>query len=414
MLGKIVIEHYRSCLKTSFECHPQLSVLIGPNSSGKTNLLQAMMLLNKMSHPEDYGRSHPQSATLTAQLKATFNFGKEKANLNAMVAAFTDDSNNDVLLHSRQKWNLVNKQGKRISTEAPFFSDIIQRRLWDKEAYSVYSRYHMRMMGPDYFYRKPNIPPWGITIIEKAVKFCRGMRYYGASQFTNPGTCPVSFEIEKEGDRSRPWRLEGHARTLYDLYVAQKGRSHGKYDQFIDIIGPDGLRLVDKITFREIRTSSTEYSVRVGGKIERRRAEKVLIIPQFKRGTNIFSPNQLSEGTFKTLALLFYIITEESTALLIEEPEVCVHQGLLSSILELIRKYSLEKQMIVSTHSDYVLDQVKPENVLSVKVDPVEGTIVRQIRKTMDRKEYDALHFYLEHEGNLGEYWREGGLEEKL
>jgi predicted ATPase len=172
--------------------------------------------------------------------------------------------------------------------------------------------------------------------------------------------------------------------------------------------------LVDKITFREIRTSSTEYSVQVGGKIERRRAEKVLVIPQFRRGKNILSPNQLSEGTFKTLALLFYIITEESTALLLEEPEVCVHQGLLSSILELIKKYSMEKQMIVSTHSDYVLDHVKPENVLSVKADPVDGTVVRHLRKTMSKKEYEALRYYLGHEGNLGEYWREGGLEETL
>jgi energy-coupling factor transporter ATP-binding protein EcfA2 len=408
MLRRIVIEHYRSCLRTSFECHPRLSVLIGPNSSGKTNLLQAMMLLNKMSQREDYGRARPESATLTARLRATFDVRGESANLNAMVAAFTDDSNNDVLLSARQKWNLVNKRGRRTSVDYPFHG-FYADELWERHPSAFYRRY--KRMVP--LSRNRNIPPWGHKIIENAIKFCSGMRYYGASQFTNPGTCPVSFEIEKEGDRSRPWRLRGHARTLYDLYVAQKARSHGRYTQFLDIIGSSGLRLVDKITFREIRTSKTEYSVRVGGKIERRRAEKVLIIPQFKRGKNILSPNQLSEGTFKTLALLFYIITEESTALLLEEPEVCVHQGLLSSILELIKKYSMEKQMIVSTHSDYVLDHVEPENVLSVKADPVKGTIVQHLPKTMNKKEYEALRFYLEHEGNLGEYWREGGLEEK-
>jgi hypothetical protein len=370
-----------------------------------------MMLLNKMSQPEDYGRFQPEGATVTARLRATFDFRGESANLNAMVAAFTDDSNNDVLLGARQKWIFLDKEGKRISTEIPSPEHIYRSRISRGRVSPFYWR--SRRSGPSLFYTEQKIEPWGLKIMEKAVKFCSGMRYYGASQFTNPGTCPVSFEIEKEGDRSRPWRLRGHARTLYDLYVAQKGRSHARYDQFLDIIGSNGLRLVDKITFREIRTSKTEYSVRVGGKIERRRAEKVLIIPQFKRGKNILSPNQLSEGTFKTLALLFYIITEESTALLLEEPEVCVHQGLLSSILELIKKYSMEKQMIVSTHSDYVLDHVKPENVLSVKADPVEGTVVRHLRKTMNKKEYEALRFYLEHEGNLGEYWREGGLEEK-
>ena len=49
MLKKIMIENYRSCLKTAFDCHPNLSVLIGPNSSGKTNILQAVMFLNKLT-----------------------------------------------------------------------------------------------------------------------------------------------------------------------------------------------------------------------------------------------------------------------------------------------------------------------------------------------------------------------------
>ena len=118
----------------------------------------------------------------------------------------------------------------------------------------------------------------------------------------------------------------------------------------------------------------------------------------------------MSEGTFKTLALLFHIITEDSTALLIEEPEVCVHHGLLASILELVKSYSSQKQMILSTHSDYVLDHVKPENVYSVKLVQPEGTVAHHIQETMTSKEFAALRQYLEREGNLGEYWREGGL----
>jgi predicted ATPase len=104
------------------------------------------------------------------------------------------------------------------------------------------------------------------------------------------------------------------------------------------------------------------------------------------------------------------VITEEGTALLIEEPEVCVHHGLLSSILELIKSYSRRKQMILSTHSDYVLDHVKPENVYRVTFEKSVGTVARHIQNTMTAKELSALRQYLEQEGNLGEYWREGGL----
>jgi predicted ATPase len=104
------------------------------------------------------------------------------------------------------------------------------------------------------------------------------------------------------------------------------------------------------------------------------------------------------------------VITEDSTTLLIEEPEVCVHHGLLSSILELVKSYSRHKQMILSTHSDYVLDHVSPENVYRVTFDKSSGTLARHIQKTMTGKEYSALREYLDKEGNLGEYWREGGL----
>jgi Fe-S cluster assembly ATPase SufC len=194
------------------------------------------------------------------------------------------------------------------------------------------------------------------------------------------------------------------------MYSASRDEANSKYKQFIEIVGPKGLQLIDGLTFRQVRSSSTEYSVRVGGKVERRKRENLLIIPQFRIGREILSPNQLSEGTFKTLALLFHVITENSSTLLIEEPEVCVHQGLLSSILELIKSYSSHKQMILSTHSDYVLDHVKPENVYRVSFSKAQGTVARHIRKTMTSREFAALRDYLERQGNLGEYWREGGL----
>jgi len=125
-----------------------------------------------------------------------------------------------------------------------------------------------------------------------------------------------------------------------------------------------------------------------------------------------FHRGQLSEGTFKTITLLFYLITERSSALLIEEPEVCVHHGLLVSIIELIKTYSRQKQIILSTHSDFILDQVEPRHVYRVKRDNEDGTKVTHIEKALSAGELKALKLYLETEGNLGEYWRHGSLEE--
>ena len=71
------------------------------------------------------------------------------------------------------------------------------------------------------------------------------------------------------------------------------------------IVGPNGLRLVDRIDFRELALPQSRYEVRVGGKVVREKSQRRLLIPYFQVDGNRLSPNQLSEGTFKTIALLF-------------------------------------------------------------------------------------------------------------
>lgn len=407
IIKKLQIQGYRSCLNTTFDLNPHLSVLIGPNSSGKTNLLNALLLLKKLYEEEDYyyGEEDP---TGQCKLKAWFNIDDKKVILDATLYTFTDENNRDVIVSSKQKWYLKDFTGNAKRARLPLclvrhyaghfgIKGFFRRRLPVAR-----HRYLLERVG-----KEPETIKEPLGVIAKYVS---EMRYYSASQFTNPANCPVSFEIEKEGSRSRGLELQGHSKFLFYLYTEYKSESSG-YQQFFDIIGPRGIGLVDNIDFEEILTSSIDYSVKSGGRVRKRKRDKILVIPRFSIGKHKLSPNQLSEGTFKTITLLFYLVTEASSILLIEEPEVCVHHGLLSSIIELIKTYSLNKQIVVSTHSDFVLDKVSPENVYKISSTPEQGTKASHIPKLMSQRELNALKKYLDTEGNLGEYWKHGALE---
>jgi hypothetical protein len=249
-----------------------------------------------------------------------------------------------------------------------------------------------------------------LALLERVVRAISSISYYSASQFTNPASCPISFEVEGDKKRRTGISITGHKKFLYDLYQEHRNKSDS-YKEFKDLVGPAGIGLVEEIDFNEIITSSSNYSVMTGGKVKKSEKNNLLVVPSFKISGSHLSPSQLSEGTFKTLALIFYLVTDESPILLLEEPEVCVHHGLLTSIVELIQIYSKNKQILISTHSDAVLDKLDLDNVFKVKMVNGEGTVVSSIRKNMKSAELRALKDYLANEGSLGEFWKHGDLE---
>ena len=172
------------------------------------------------------------------------------------------------------------------------------------------------------------------------------------------------------------------------------------------------MGLVSGITYREIETSTSDYNVLTGGKVQKREKTNKLVIPSFYAHDAQLSPSQLSEGTFKTMALIFYLATARSSLLIIEEPEVCVHHGLLKSIIELIKYYSKEKQIFVSTHSDSVLDSLELHNVYRVSWSMEDGTSVDNVARSINKHELSVLKNYLLNEGSLGEFWKHGDLED--
>lgn len=406
-IQRFSITNYRSCSQAAFAPCVDLSALIGKNASGKSSILNAILLLKSLFGD---GRRHGprERASAKSRVNVEFCWGKHTITLRGDVYYSTSERTRDEVFGWDARWNFRSLTQRDEWSRLPWMHDL---DFLEETFFQPHNNRRIRipMLNLDL---PRGTPKTLLGFLRQLSDFLSGISYYSASQFTDPTRCPVSLEVEDDRVRRGVVRAGAeHSKFLHDLYVASSSEERVReYQEFLGIVGASGLHLVDAISFKKLELPQSRYEVGVGGKLIREKLKRLLIIPNFRVDGNRLSPNQLSEGTFKTVALLFYLVIDKGSLLLIEEPEVCVHHGLLKSIVELIKSYSTTKQIVISTHSDFVLDSLAPENVFLVRKERGTGTRVKPVSKAMSAQDFTALKTYLAESGNLGEFWRHGGL----
>ncbi|HTI68855.1 MAG TPA: AAA family ATPase [Candidatus Limnocylindria bacterium] len=116
----------------------------------------------------------------------------------------------------------------------------------------------------------------------------------------------------------------------------------------------------------------------------------------------IFYPHQLSDGTLRFICLVTLLLqpTPPST-LLIDEPELGLHPYAIELLAGLLREASTRCQLIVSTQSMQLVNELDPEDL--IVVDRKDG------ETTFSRHNSEELATWLE-EYSLGELWNKNVL----
>ncbi len=117
-----------------------------------------------------------------------------------------------------------------------------------------------------------------------------------------------------------------------------------------------------------------------------------------------FDASQLSDGTlrFMALATLFLQPTEyRPSVIVVDEPELGMHPSAVTLLAELMKQASTDSQVIVSTQSSLLLDHLEPEEVLVA--DRVNGAT------QFSRLESSRLEPWLENY-SLGQLWEKNEL----
>jgi predicted ATPase len=361
-----------------------LNVLIGPNGSGKSNLLEAIGLL----------RSTPTK--LTTPMRGTGGSGvkewvwKGVKNGHALVEGVFDYPGSAHSLRHRIEFT-------ETASRFELLDEVIENREPDPGHNDAF-----------FFYRFQNGHP-AIAVKDQTQAWKRPLRREDValdesilSQRKDPDQYPELAYLADLYSKVRLYREWSFGRSSIfrspqsaDLPSDRLEENFSNLGLFLNHLrgNPKTKKAIIE-RLRDLYEGLDDFDVRVkGGTVEVFLTEGDFIIPA----------SRLSDGTLRYLCLLAILCDPDPPALVcIEEPELGLHPDMLPKIADLLIAASERTQLIVTTHSDMLVDAMteQPESVV-VMEKHAGKTQVKRLQSDAEMKAY--LKEY-----RLGEMWIRG------
>jgi predicted ATPase len=132
-------------------------------------------------------------------------------------------------------------------------------------------------------------------------------------------------------------------------------------------------------------------------------AKGKIVLRWSEKGTgNIFSVKQISDGTLRFICLATLLLQPKGSNLvpetiIMDEPELGLHPFAIHVLSELLKKASIDRQIILATQSVTLINHFTPEDLLIAERDESGATIFKH-------KNSEELKEWLE-DYTLGELW---------
>lgn len=326
MIKRLVIENYRSLKSVDITLGP-LTILVGPNSAGKSNLVDALRFVrDALFHDLDSAvldrqglnairrwthRESPVDIRIQLYLEAMnwsgeYSFaltqeGWEDYTIKGEHIVVRDDQGTTIVETTRGKWTQLPKgsEGDFLAERVPVSST--------------------RLMLP--FLTMTNVFPAFMNMYE----FLRDMNFYSLypNNLREPQKHSLSYPLFEQGSNLAS--------------VLRQMESSG-----------DSVEISEALS--RVVGGVTGYSViPVGSYL----VTKLHHAPsKDEQSGPIFDLTQESDGTLRMLGILTALYQKPPRPLIsVEEPELTIHPGALGVLCDVIREASLRSQIIITTHS---------------------------------------------------------------
>jgi predicted ATPase len=375
MIKTLRVKNFKALRDIEIHFTP-IHVLIGPNDSGKTSILDVLAALCRSV-------DHPLSNAFLGSWKSTELVWKGHSK--ALVTVEVDFGDDAITAYGINV--LFGMQNKKADIQSEFF----------REGTSTVKLDHLA--GQTWTKHQFDNPSWSSqhsNSLNQVQKLLEGVHYYRLN--------PSFLALPVAPDAKRRFRMESNGFGLalcLDEILSYDREQFVKLEKRFTKVFPHikSIKLIQETAYRAAVDDPEQVTML-------NRADGKGLYFEIKDSGQLVPASQASDGTLLVLAYMSILyLPQPPRLLLIEEPENGIHPKRLRDILDILRNLVREQshtQVVLTTHSPYGLDLFKPEEVtLCTKLDTGDIKTTRMSDSPVVLQQLDVF--------TLGEIWTSEG-----
>jgi len=375
MIRTLRVKNFKALRDIEIHFTP-IHVLIGPNDSGKTSILDVLAALCRSV-------DHPLNQAFLGSWKGTELVWTGHPKLS--VAIEVDFGDETIAAYGVTV--LFGMQNRKVDTQSEFFREGTRTVELGHLANETWIKYQL------------DHPGWSAPqsdSLSQVRKLLEGVHYYRFN--------PSFLALSVAPDAKRRFRMEsngfGLALCLDEILSFDRDRFVQLERRFTKLFPHiKSIKLIQEMAYRAPVDNPEQVTML-------NKADGKGLYFEMKESGQLVPASQASDGTLLVLAYLSVLyLPQPPRLLLIEEPENGIHPKRLRDILEILRNLVHEQshtQVVLTTHSPYALDLFKPEEVtLCTESDTGEIKTTRMSDSPTVLQQLDVF--------TLGEIWTSEG-----
>jgi predicted ATPase len=364
MIDHVTIRNFRSLVDVTVPLGP-LTVLVGPNASGKSNIINALRMVHELaggSRLDDFLAARGGYGQVAWGGESDRDISAELGWANPVLRK-EEPAAYSLLIGLQANKPVIQEERALVNDVQP-----LSRRLGEAVAYQ--GQRHGGV-DPQSSVRAVVADTWPVAQVFQEI---RNWAFYQLSPRNMKQPKPVQKEYRLSEDG-------GNLSTVIHTLFSEGAPAFQQIEEFIRSVLPNVERLLSPIAGSNLTNVALK--------------ERGVPTPIGSWG--------LSDGTLFALALSTARYTPERPSLLaLEAPDTELHPYVLEAIAELLVEASRHTQVLVTTHSPYLLDHLPVESLLVVEKKQGATTCRRVKTRVQARKAIQQL--------GAGKAWYAGHL----